>query len=240
MGTPIARLTAAVVAVLALGGWPALAQGLKGWLSDFDVNVAELKTTGRNPFVILEPGYQLTLEGRESGKTVQLVVTVLQETKVVGGVETRVVEERETNNGALVEVSRNYFAIHPGSLDVYYFGEDVDIYKDGKVKNHDGTWHHGEKGARFGLFMPGNPQVGMMFYQEQAPRVALDRVQIVSLTDQLVTPAGTFDGCLRMRETTPLEPLVSDTKVYARNVGIVKDGSLLLTRSTGARGQRGG
>jgi hypothetical protein len=35
---------------------------------------------------------------------------VLDETKTVDGVETRIVEERETVNGKPIEVSRNYFA----------------------------------------------------------------------------------------------------------------------------------
>ena len=157
-----------------------------------------------------------------------VLLAVLDETKPIGGVETRVVEERETLGGAPVEVSRNYFAIHPRTLDVYYFGEDVDIYKNGKVSSHDGAWQHGAKGAKFGLAMPGTPRAGMQFYQELAPRVALDRAEIVSLTERVVTPAGTFDRCLKTRESTPLEPLVRESKIYAPDVGLVKDGSLDL------------
>jgi hypothetical protein len=41
--------------------------------------------------------------------------------------------------------------------DVYYFGDDVNNYKDGKVINHESAWHAGEKGARFGLMIPGKP-----------------------------------------------------------------------------------
>ena len=97
---------------------------------------------GREPYFLLTPGLQLTLQGSEGGKGTVLVITVLAETEMVGGVETRVVEERETAGGALVEVSRNFFAIHPSTKDVYYFGEDVDIYKNGKVQSHEGAWRH--------------------------------------------------------------------------------------------------
>jgi hypothetical protein len=83
--------------------------------------------------------------------------TVLNETKTVDGVECRVVEERETKDGKLVEVSRNYFAIGKRTNSVYYFGEDVDIYKDDKVVSHEGAWLAGKNGARFGLMMPGLP-----------------------------------------------------------------------------------
>ena len=76
------------------------------------------------------------------------------------GVTTGVLEEREEKDGQLIEVSRNYFATDPNTGAVYYFGEDVDNYKDGKIISHDSAWLAGEKGARFGLFMPGKPQGG--------------------------------------------------------------------------------
>ncbi len=74
---------------------------------DFSDDKADLSHTGKNPYFILEPGYQLLLEGG----TERVVITVLAETKTVDGVECRVVEERETKGDKLVEVSRNYFAI---------------------------------------------------------------------------------------------------------------------------------
>ena len=118
-------------------------------------DTGRLSTRGRNTYFILEPGYRLTLEGTESGRRVELVVTVLNETHTVAGVATRVVEERERHDGQLAEVSRNYFAIDPVTTDVYYFGEDVDIYERGRIVNHEGAWLAGGRGARFGLMMPG-------------------------------------------------------------------------------------
>src|SRR5437867_3842410 len=82
----------------------------------------------------------------------------------VAGVQTRVVEERETVNGQLVELSRNYFATSKSTGDVYYFGEDVDTYRDGKLTGHGGSWRAGLDGAKFGLMMPAKPQVGQRFY----------------------------------------------------------------------------
>ena len=66
-------------------------------------------------------------------------MTVLNRTKVVDGVETKVVEEKETEGGNLVEVSRNYFAICKPTNNAIYFGEEVDA-KDGKIVSHEGTW----------------------------------------------------------------------------------------------------
>ena len=51
---------------------------------------------------MLEPGHQLVLQ---SGST-RLQITVLDETKVINRASTRVVDQREWDNGQLVEVAR--------------------------------------------------------------------------------------------------------------------------------------
>ena len=206
----------------------------QAWQTSFPVDVKTLATEGEAPCFILKPGYQSTFTSA-GGK---LVITVLNETLDVGGVTTRVVEEREFKGADLVEVSRNYFAIDPKTGDVYYFGEDVDAYKKGKVVNHDGSWRHGSNGATFGLMMPGTPAVGMKFYQEQAKGVAMDRAEIVSVTDKLTTPAGAFDRCVKVRETTPLEKFAREYKIYAPGVGLIKDGDLVLTAVNATTPQR--
>src|SRR5262245_56032648 len=128
---------AGIVSVLLLAFGPAVtpiqpSSGGQSWQQSFHVDLKALKTTGRNDYFLLEPGARSTFRGREGGKAAELVITVLDETRTVGGVDTRVVEERETVGGEIVEVSRNYFAIGPNG-DVYYFGEAVDAYKHGKV-----------------------------------------------------------------------------------------------------------
>jgi hypothetical protein len=191
------------------------------------VSPADLASAGVNPYFNLTPGDRRVLE--HGGE--RLVITVLAETTRVAGIDTRVVEERETKDGALVEVSRNYFAIHRMSHDVFYFGEDVDMYKDGKVISHDGAWRAGENGAAFGLMMPGQPAIEARYYQEIAPKIAMDRARIVRLDATVKTPAGTFTKCLQTEETTPLEPLAKEAKFYAPGVGLVQDGDLKLVRS---------
>jgi hypothetical protein len=182
------------------------------------------------PYFILKPGYQLVLEGKEGKTAIQLTITVLDETKIVGGVETRVVEERELHNGQLAEVSWNYYAIHPCSRDVYYFGEDVDIYENGQIANHGGSWLAGFKAAKFGLMMPGVVRKGFQYYQEIAPGTAMDRAEIVGLHKILKTPAHQFKDCVKVEETTPLEPKTKEYKLYAPGIGLVKDGDLVLVR----------
>lgn len=201
------------------------------WTDSFPLAADELASTGRNPYFILEPGHQLVFE---SGKE-RLVITVLDQVKQIDGVETRVVEERETDDGQLVEVSRNYFAISKRTNSVFYFGEEVDIYNDGKIANHEGAWSAGARGARFGLMMPGQILLGGRHYQEIAPDVAMDRAEIVSVTENVTTPAGVYKNCLKVQESSPLEPGKFSYKIYAPGVGLVQDGSLKLVSSGPAK-----
>ena len=223
----ITAFSAIVIAFVATAG--ARSQSSKddaGWTTAFGVEAGELASSGRNPYFVLEPGYQLTLE---EGKD-RLVVTVLNETRTVDGVETRIVEERETAGAATVEVSRNYFAISKRTNSVFYFGEEVDEYKDGKIASHGGAWLSGVNGAKYGLMMPGQPLIKARYYQEIAPKVAMDRAEILSLSVAMKTPAGEFTNVLKTEETSPLEPLVHEAKYYARGIGLIQDGGMKLVR----------
>ena len=105
----------------------------KEFVSKFHVAADDWTSTGGNSYFKLEPGYTLVLDGTEDGKKAHLTIIVLGETRKVGGVDTRVVEERQTEDGQLVELARNYFAASKKTGDVYYFGEDVETYKNGKL-----------------------------------------------------------------------------------------------------------
>ena len=195
------------------------------WQQEFDLAGCDLATTGRSEFFVLEPGFRLLLEGNNE----KLLITVLDETRAIAGTPTRVVEEREWRNDALIEVSRNFFAICTATSDAYYFGEEVDDYKNGELAGHSGAWLVGRDGAKAGMIMPGDPQVAMKYYQEIAPNVALDRAEIVSLDETLDTPAGTFTDCLRTQEGTALNLNEREFKTYAPGIGLIQDQGLLLT-----------
>lgn len=189
----------------------------------------EFLSSGKNDYFILEPGYQEILEGGSENKKSKLVITVLKETKKVGDVETRVVEENESLNGEPVEISRNYFAVCKQTNAIYYFGEDVDIYKNGKVVNHNDSWLAVGKNKP-GIQMPGKIVLGDKYYQEIAPKVAMDRAEILSNKETFETPAGKFENVLKTKETTPLDPLEKEFKLYAPGVGLIQDENMLLVK----------
>lgn len=196
------------------------------WQKDFGLSDRELGATGRNPYFILEPGFQLTF----ASKNEELIITVLDETVKIGKITARVVEEREWEDGELIEVSRNFFAICRNTKDVFYFGEEVDDYKKGKIVGHGGAWRADQPGTKPGLMMPGSPKAGMKYYQEIAPGVAMDRAEVVSLTESLTTPAGTFRKCLKTQEGSALKPREREFKFYAPGIGLLKDGDMVLVK----------
>lgn len=199
---------------------------------EFFVDRCTFATTGRNPYFVLEPGFQLVFAGEEDGEELDLVITVLDDTEEVDGVLTRVVEERESADGELVEVSRNFMAFCTETGSVFYFGEVVDIYEDGEIVSHDGAWRAGENDAEPGIIMPGAVLLGARYYQEIAPGVALDRAENVAMDLTVETEAGTFEECLQVDETTPLEPGHVSVKVYAPGVGLIVDDVLELVEYT--------
>jgi outer membrane lipoprotein-sorting protein len=214
----------------------------KGFTNSFMMETCDgFASEGNNPYFVLEPGFKLILEGKEKKEDVKLVITVLDETKTIHYnpdkyddiVEARVVEERETINEVLVEVSRNYFAICNRTNSVFYFGEEVDIYENGVVVSHEGAWEAGVDGARAGIIMPGVILLGGKYYQEIAPGVAMDRAEIISMTKVVQVPAGTFESCLETYETSPIDRNAKGYKFYAPGIGLAKDGVLELTNYSG-------
>jgi hypothetical protein len=219
------KISTIVVVSFLVYGTITHSQSSDKWQTTFALDRKTLGVQGTNPYFNLFPGYQLSYSHKMDAE----VVTVLDEIRVIDGVTTRVVEDRESHEGQLSELTRDYYAINSVTNDVYYFGEDVDVYKNGKVVGHDGSWMSGVKDAKFGLMMPAKPTVGQRFYQEQAPGVGMDRAEIKSKTASLVTPAGKFTNLVYVVENSPLE-VGSSKKWYAAGVGPVKDDDMVLTK----------
>ena len=173
---------------------PSLSTGqttTEGWITSFDLENCDFVSSGENSYFILKPGYQVILGGQEDREELELVMTVLNETKVVDGIETRVVEEKEAEGGNIVEVSRNYFAICKPTNNAIYFGEEVDMYKDGKIVNHEGAWLAGENGSKAKMIMPGKADVCLKYYQEIALGVAEDRAERPTKASPITTIRST-------------------------------------------------
>jgi hypothetical protein len=205
--------------------------------TQFPLDECTFSSSGRNLHFSIRPGDWLALEGTDEGQVVRVEILVLGETRPITfvtdererlTVRTRVVEEREWIDGELVEVSRNFYARCQETGDIYYFGEDVDIYEGGVVVSHEGAWLAGQDRARPGLIMPGSFLLGSRYFQELAPGVALDRAEHARMKLTIRTPAGTFRDCVEVLETTPLEPGATSVKRYCPEIGLVVDDTVKL------------
>ena len=226
-----ALITGVLCAALAAPGpaWSAA----QPFTTDFRLEDCTFSAEDRNAYFSLEPGDRLVLEGEEDGESIVLEITVLNATRAVTfttargkrlRVVTRVVEERESVDGELFEISRNYYARCRQTGEIYYFGEDVDFFEDGEIVDHAGAWLAGRGGAQPGLIMPATFLLGARYFQEVAPGVALDRAEHTAMGLTVSVPAGTFRDCVEVLETTPLEP-GQGIKRYCPGIGLVEDAS---------------
>ena len=230
-----------IILLLALAPVAAMGANPGGFTNEFPIGACEFASTGGNAFLRLDVNRQLYLSNKKCPECVkedglvELWITILPETRVItfpyGGqmrtVRARVMEEYETEDGELEEVSKNYVADCNPMNDVYYFGEDV---FDGDGNPLPDAWLAGQDGAKPGILLPDRAYLlGSRYFQEFAPN-ARDRVEHTSMGFEVEVPAGTFKNCVEMTETSPLEPGHESLKVYCPNIGMVRDDDLELIK----------
>jgi hypothetical protein len=192
-----------------------------------DINPGDFTAKVDHPLFSLSSYRLQFFEGSErapdTGKSIKTRIEkrVLDKTELVAGVPVAVLEVKEYENDELVETTLDYFAQHRDGS-VWYFGERIDDYEDGKIAGHEGQWLAGEGNAKPGLYMPAQPTVGQEFAQERAPGVAEDRSTILAVGVAVTTPAGSFTDCIRVKDYAPLSK-VDEFKFYCPRVGIVRE-----------------
>jgi hypothetical protein len=175
-----------------------------------------------NPYWPMRPGTRWVYrEIAPDGGRQRVVVTVTRRTRLIAnGVTARVVRDVVTEDGAPVEVTDDWYA-QDRAGNVWYLGEDTAEYEDGRIVSREGSWEAGVDGAQPGVIMPARPRPGLRYRQEHYAGHAEDRAEVLSVREQAQVPAGHFRRVLMTRDTTPLEPRVSELKLYARGVGPV-------------------
>jgi hypothetical protein len=178
-----------------------------------------------NPLLPLAYLKQDILEGSEGGAKVRVERTLRPEKhktfKIAGQpVESLVMEDREFHNGAIEEVTLDYFA-QDDEGNVYYLGEDVDEYADGKISGHEGAWLLGKDTPTPGIIIPAHPKVGDTFQSEVVNKEITENDEIVSVNETVSVPAGTFENCVKVKET--LGDGSVEYKFYAPGTGVVRE-----------------
>jgi hypothetical protein len=187
-----------------------------------------------NTFFPLVPGAVRVFGGREQGTRTTVVDIHRADTRdfvlVAVTVKCRVLQETEFEDGALSEISVNYFA-QSDDGSVWYFGEVVDEYEDGSVVGHSGSWLVGGPAggdppetmtvAAPGRFMPADPETGDEFVPEDLADGSSETDTIARVGRKVRTPAGQFAGCIEVGELQQPDSR-TETKWYAPGQGVVK------------------
>ena len=176
-----------------------------------------------NPWLPMKPGAVLHYTGTKDGKRAKDITTVTSRTQVVAGVTCIVVDDKLWLNGKLEETTLDYY-VQDVAGNVWYFGEDTqELDANGNIVSTEGSWHAGVDAAVPGIFMEADPVVGHAFQQEYLAGSAEDHFEVLSLTESVTVPAGSYTDALLTKEWTPLEPDVLDHKFYVQGIGEVRE-----------------
>lgn len=194
----------------------------------FDRTAFSHSATVDNKFFPLRPGMRLSYRGQtiEDGErlTRSVIFIVTDLTKVIDGVRTRVVWERDLKAGALDEAELAFFAQADDGT-VWHFGEYPEVFEEGKVVETP-AWIHGQKGARAGIAMKAQPKLKERSYaQGWGPAVGwADRARIHQVGQRTCVPTGCFSGVIVTDEYNLTEPGAHQLKYFAAGVGNVRVG----------------
>jgi hypothetical protein len=197
----------------------------------FHANNFERSTDIDNRFLPLTPGTQFTLEGRANrgGQPLPhtVVFTVTDVVKLIDGVRTLTMWDRDINEGQLAEEELAFFAQDKAG-NVWNLGEYPEEFDNGKFAGAPNTWISGQ-GALGGIHMPAHPHLDTPRYlQGFAPAIDfLDCAKILAEDQRVCVPVRCFNDALVTDETSPLaDPNAHQRKVHAPGVGIVHIGAV--------------
>ena len=186
-----------------------------------------------HPYFPLAVGHTRVYFGETEDGSETTVVIVLDQTREVFGVRTRVVQDRVFADGFLVEDTHDWFA-QDDSGNVWYMGEAVDNYDykhyeddDFIAIDHEGAWEAGLDVANIGVTaLPGYqmlamPKPGDRYHQEYYPGEAEDMAEVTDLDVSITLSDGFEASTLEAREENPLEDGASESKYYAEGVGVI-------------------
>jgi uncharacterized protein YbaA (DUF1428 family) len=195
-------------------------------LENFDPSNFDDPTNIDNPWLPLKPGVQYTYEGvtEEGGETTEhrVLITVTDLTKEIDGVMTVVSWDEDYSGGNLVETELAFYA-QDNNGNVWRMGEYPEVYENNKLVDAP-AWISGLKGARAGIMMAADPQLGDRSYsQGWGPAVGFtDRWQVDMVDQETCVPLDCYDGVLVTAEYSETEPDAFQLKYYAADVGNVR------------------
>jgi hypothetical protein len=183
-----------------------------------------------NRWFPLHPGTQFILEGRANRgngrRRHRVVFTVTDLTKVIDGVSTLVLWDRDYNAGTLEEAEITFHA-QDDDGNVWNFGEYPEEYEHGRLTGAPDTWLAGTARARAGILMLATPRPRAPSYlQGWAPDIEFaDRARVYGTHRSDCVPLACYENVLVTDEWNPSEPGAHQRKYYAPGVGNIRVGA---------------
>jgi hypothetical protein len=189
-----------------------------------NLDPADFSTIIDNPYWPMRPGSTwIYRETDATGTKQRVVVTVTHRTKMIAnGIEARVVRDVVTEDGRPVEITHDWYAQDKDG-NVWYLGEAVRNFENGKLVDRAGSFEAGVDGAQPGIAMPADPEPGLAYRQEYYKDEAEDRAAVITVGEERVeVPFGYFaDQVLMTRDLAATEPRTQELKFYVPRVGPV-------------------
>ncbi len=234
MFRPIAVATAVLLLAACGGGGSkpssssssTLPQGTK----PVKLDPADFTTNIDNPYWPMRPGSHWVYREVENGESQRVDVTVTNRTKMLGGIEARVVHDRVSRDGETLEDTYDWYA-QDAHGNLWYLGEDTAEYENGKLKTKEGSWAYGVDGAEPGVVVPASPEQGMSYREEYYAGHAEDAAEVLKVGSQVQVPFSRFRNAMLTRNFSTIEPTVEEMKLYAKGVGPVME--LLVSGGSG-------
>src|SRR3954464_1642055 len=187
-------------------GAPATPSALPQGSEQVKLDPADFTVKVTNKYWPMKPGDRYAYEEKDwDGTVTNDVVTVLDQTEKVNGVETLVVHDLATRNGVTIEDTTDWYA-QDSQGNLWYFGEQTTEFKDGQPGSTEGSWKYGEGGAQAGIALPATPAPGVHYRQEYRKGEAQDQAMVLSTNEQVQTPTGLYHDALLPRAPSPLKP----------------------------------
>ena len=205
-------------------------------LKDWNLKAEQIVPHGANPlYYPITPGHKHALErpdhpdGKYRKETVVLNATEDFDIRGIGKFKTSVVQEEEYVDGVLAQRTLNWLALDKSTNNVHSFGEvSWKINQEGKP-SFAGTWRAGEPDGdgvtEPGLLMPGTFKVGERYIFAGSRSMAYGGAENMEADLQIAVPAGTFKGCVRVREQGLIDLKDINDKISCPEVGLVSDTS---------------
>lgn len=182
-----------------------------------------------NRFLPLVPGTNTVMSGTVLGDDGKLhkheiLSTVSRVTKVIDGIRTLVLFERDIEDGKLQE-SELAFEAQDEKGTLWNVGEYPEVYENGKLVGADSTWMTGIDHAKAGVNMLAHPRTHTPAYLQgvSASVDFRDCAKVTQKGQRVCTPLRCFNNVLVTDEWAPLDPEGGhQTKFYAPGVGSIR------------------